>query len=131
MTQIAVFGIEEPERTTLEALAAQNETIAGIAEMIHSRVSRGELFNVGDDAAPLVHIISLKHRDAPHAAAEVLHIDDMSALLRLFCELHDLPFKSADELLADLSGDELVSSDIINWLSAYVDAYLDHDGKAA
>lgn len=124
-TPIAVFVGEEAFTSTFQALIDADGGIRGEREWIERAIARGETFHGGGGAAAEFYIVPLHHRDAPSHAAEKLTLDQMSDLLRLFCEARGLPFRSADELLAEVL-ESAGSPELINWLSDYSGAYMDH-----
>lgn len=129
-TPIAIFQGADAYASTLETLAAEDWTVAIQESDIRAKIGTGEPFVEEDGDMPPRIIIPLAHRDAPHHAAEALHLDQMNDLLAMFCEHRGLTFKSADELLAEVAGadHELAAPETVNWLSAFVDAYMDHEG---
>lgn len=124
-TPIAVFVGGEAFASTLQALIDADDGIRGEQEWIEGAIAHGETFHGGGGAAAESYIVPLHHRDAPSHAAEKLTLDQMSDLLRLFCESRGLPFRSADELLAEVL-ESAGSPELINWLSDYSEAYMDH-----
>jgi hypothetical protein len=124
-TPIAVFVGGEAFASTLQALIDADDGIRGEQEWIEGAIAHGETFHGGGGAAAEFYIVPLHHRDAPSHAAEKLTLDQMSDLLRLFCESRGLPFRSADELLAEVL-ESAGSPELINWLSDYSEAYMDH-----
>jgi hypothetical protein len=130
ITPIAIFQGADAYASTLETLAAEDWTVAFQESDIRSKISTGDPFIEEDGDTPPRIIIPLNHRDAPNHAAEALHLDQMNDLLAMFCEHRGLAFKSADELLSEVAGadHELAAHETVNWLSAFVDAYFDHEG---
>lgn len=130
-TPIAVFQGGEAFASTLEHQIATSAEIERDTHWIRDALGRGEVF-MGGDSVDAFAIVSLHHRDAPSHAAEALDLSEMDSLLRVFCWAFALPHMSADELLASINTGETASFELVNWLSNYVDAYMDHReyGKA-
>jgi hypothetical protein len=125
-TLIAVFQGGEAFASTLEHLIEVDDGLADEQDEITAALSTGEAYVGGGGAAATFAIVNLGHRDAPHHAADALTISEMNDLLRVFCAARGLPHKSADELLAGVFNHDLGALEVINWLSAFVDAYMDH-----
>ncbi|EDM70821.1 hypothetical protein RAZWK3B_15528 [Roseobacter sp. AzwK-3b] len=126
---IAIFHVDEAFASSLETEAAKDPIIKVQEPIIRSVLGTGQVYSCGSDELGQFDIVPLIHRDAPHHAAQVLSLPEMDVLLRIFCDYYGLTFKCAEELLADCAGadHELAAPETINWLSAFVDAYMDHD----
>jgi hypothetical protein len=123
-TRIAIF-IEgaEPIVTTLEHQITCDDGFADYAPEIRAAINEGATSTFSGGAEPAFTVISLEHRDAPIHAAKIMDLNQMSTLLSLFCACYGLPFKSADDLMAEASNHDLGNANIVNWLSSYVDAW--------
>ena len=122
MTKIAIFadGIE-PFHTEVTKQRLLDGEFDALIQDIAEKLVCGEMFE-----GSTFSVVSLEHPDGPILAGPNLDLDQMDTLLALFCKAHGLPFKSADELLAEVSNHDLISTGIVNWLSCFADAYLDH-----
>lgn len=126
MTNIALF-IEgcDPKVDTLDSFSGANTDLDKNAESIRYYLGLGMVVTQGGGPSPHVLIVPLNHRDGGVSAGEFLELDQMIQLWELYCELHGLPSKSADDLLADLThlDRETQEVEVINWISGFIEGW--------
>lgn len=126
MTRIALF-IEgcDPQQDTLEAFFPVSKLNHAQMEMARLQMGLGIPAHFTNEGEAGVWMIPLDHRAGGINAGRVLDLQEMIQLWHIYCDMHMLPIKSADGLLADLVDKSTDPQDPgnINWITGYIEGW--------